>query len=50
MKREQEQYILVSSTRVTEILKKLIKDGGEALQKMKITNLSDYSTKFKNIR
>lgn len=49
MKRELEKVILVSSPRVTELLKKLIKEGGEALSKVNVPNLADYSTKFYNI-
>ncbi len=51
MKREQEEYILVrSSMRVTELLKKMIEKGGEALSKVDVPNLSDYSTGFENIK
>lgn len=50
MKRELEKVILVSSSQVTQLLKKLIIKGGEALTKVNIPNLSDYSTKFYNIR
>lgn len=50
MKRESEKVILVSSPQVTQLLKKLIKEGGEALPKVNVPNLADYSTKFYNIR
>lgn len=50
MKRETEKVILVSSPQVTELLKKLIKDGCEAIPKVNVPNLADYSTKFYNIR
>ena len=49
MKREAEKVILFSSPQVTELLKKLIKKGGEALPKVNVPNLADYSTKFYNI-
>lgn len=49
MKREQEEYILVSSPRVTELLKKMIEKGGEALSKVDVPNLADYSAGFENI-
>ena len=42
--------ILVSSLQVEELLKKLVKEGGEALPKVNVPNLSNYSTKFYNIR
>lgn len=50
MKREHEKCILVSSPKVTELLIKLIKEGYESFQKVNVLNLSDYSTKFKDIR
>lgn len=50
MKRKSEKVILVSSSQVTKLLKKLIKEGGEALPKVNVPNLTDYSTKFYNIR
>lgn len=50
MKREPEKVILVSSPQATELLKKLIKNGGEALPKVNVPNLADYSTRFYNIR
>lgn len=50
MKRELESCIMISSSRVTELIKKLFEDGGELLDKANILNLSDYSTKFKDIR
>lgn len=50
MKREPEKAILVSSPQVTELLKKLIKRGGELLPKVNMPNLADHSTKFYNIR
>lgn len=50
MKREPEKVVLVSSPQVTQLLKKLIKEGGEALPKVNVPNLADYSTKFYNIR
>lgn len=50
MKRNTEKVILVSSPQVTELLKKLIKDGGEALPKVNAPNLADYSSKFYDIR
>lgn len=50
MKRESEKIILVSSPQVTELLKRLIKEGGEALPKVSVPNLADYSTRFYNIR
>ena len=50
MKKEAEKHILVSSPMVTELLKKLFREGGEALPKVNVPNLADYSTKFENIR
>lgn len=50
MKRKSEKIILVSSPQVTELLKRLIKEGGEALPKVNVPNLADYSTQFYNIR
>lgn len=50
MKRESEKIILVSSPQVTELLKMLIKKGGEALPKVNIPNIAEYSTKFSCIK
>ena len=50
MKREPEKVILVSSPQVTELLKKLFKNGGESLPKVNVPNLADYSVRFYNIR
>ena len=49
MKREAEKCILVSSPKVTELLIKLIKEGCESFPKVNVLNLSEYSTKFKDI-
>jgi len=49
MKREAEKCILVSSPKVTELLIKLIKEGCESFPKVNVLNISEYSTKFKDI-
>lgn len=50
MERENEKQILVSSPVITELLKKMIKQGIEEFPKVSAPNLSDYSTKFENIK
>ena len=50
MKRENKKQILVSSPLITELLKKMIKQGIEEFPKVSVPNLSDYSTKFENIK
>lgn len=50
MKRELETKTLVSSPKVTELIKKLFEAGGELLLKVNIPNLANYSTRFKDIR
>lgn len=49
MKTESKQCILVRSPIVTELLKKLFREGGETLPKVNIPNLADYSSRFKDI-
>lgn len=44
------KQILVSSPVITELLKKMIKQGIEEFPKVRVSNLSDYSTKFENIK
>ena len=50
MKRDNEVQILVSSTQVTELIKKLAEKGVKAFPKENKLNLADYSTKFENIK
>lgn len=50
MKSENKKQILVSSPLITELLKKMIKQGIEEFPKVSVPNLSDYFIKFENIK
>lgn len=50
MERESKKVILVNSSQVTELIKKLIEMGSEAISKENSLHLADYSTQFYNIR